>query len=57
MAPAKLIVKNSNGTLEPFEVDGVEWIDGSVQVSTPCIRCSYIYVILFRVELALITFY
>jgi len=22
MAPAKLVVKNSNGTLEPFEVDG-----------------------------------
>jgi hypothetical protein len=32
MAPAKLIVKNSRGKLEPFEVDGVEWIDGSVQV-------------------------
>jgi hypothetical protein len=33
MAPAKLIVKNSEGELEAFEVDGVEWIDGSVQVS------------------------
>lgn len=35
MAPAKLLAKNSSGVLEPFEVDGVEWIDGSVQGKFP----------------------
>ena len=32
MAPAKLMVKDSRGKQSLFEVDGVEWIDGSVQV-------------------------
>ena len=35
MAPAKLMAKDSDGNLEPFEVDGVEWIDGSVQADLP----------------------
>jgi len=35
MAPAKLMAKDSEGNLEPFEVDGVEWIDGSVQADLP----------------------
>jgi predicted acylesterase/phospholipase RssA len=35
MAPAKLQTKNRNGKLEPFEVDGVEWIDGSIQADLP----------------------
>lgn len=39
MAPSKLIVKNSNGKLQPFEVDGVEWIDGSVQVRAKLQSC------------------
>ena len=45
MAPAKLIVKNSNGTLEPFEVDGVEWIDGSVQADLPFQRISTLFAV------------
>ena len=32
MAPAKLQIKNELGKKEPFEIDGVEWIDGSVHV-------------------------
>ena len=35
MAPAKLRTKNSDGVQELFEVDGVEWIDGSVQADLP----------------------
>ena len=45
MAPAKLIVKDSNGTLEPFEVDGVEWIDGSVQADLPFQRISTLFAV------------
>jgi hypothetical protein len=45
MAPAKLIVKNSNGTLEPFEVDGVEWIDGSVQADLPFQRIAALFAV------------
>lgn len=45
MAPAKLIVKNSNGTLEPFEVDGVEWIDGSVQADLPFQRIATLFAV------------
>ena len=32
MAAAKLVTKNSAGKHDLFQVDGVEWIDGSVQV-------------------------
>jgi hypothetical protein len=45
MAPAKLVVKNSNGTLEPFEVDGVEWIDGSVQADLPFQRIATLFAV------------
>lgn len=45
MAPAKLIAKNSSGTLEPFEVDGVEWIDGSVQADLPFQRISTLFAV------------
>lgn len=31
MKPTKLMIKDSKGRQVPFEVDGVEWIDGSVQ--------------------------
>jgi len=43
MAPAKLLTKNSNGIQEPFEVDGVEWIDGSVQADLPFKRISTLF--------------
>jgi len=45
MAPNKLYVKNSVGELEPFEVDGVEWIDGSVQADLPFQRISTLFAI------------
>jgi predicted acylesterase/phospholipase RssA len=45
MAPAKLLAKNSTGTLEPFEVDGVEWIDGSVQADLPFQRISTLFAV------------
>jgi hypothetical protein len=43
MAPAKLVAKNSSGRFEPFEVDGVEWIDGSVQADLPFQRISTLF--------------
>lgn len=43
MAPAKLLAKDSNGKQEPFEVDGVEWIDGSVQADLPFQRISTLF--------------
>jgi len=43
MAPAKLLTKNSAGELEPFEVDGMEWIDGSVQADLPFQRISTLF--------------
>jgi predicted acylesterase/phospholipase RssA len=43
MAPAKLLAKDSTGKQEPFEVDGVEWIDGSVQADLPFERISTLF--------------
>jgi TAG lipase / steryl ester hydrolase / phospholipase A2 / LPA acyltransferase len=43
MRPAKLQTKNSIGELEAFEVDGVEWIDGSVQADLPFQRISTMF--------------
>lgn len=43
MAPAKLRTKNSAGVQELFEVDGVEWIDGSVQADLPFKRISALF--------------
>lgn len=43
MAPAKLLAKNNRGVQEPFEVDGVEWIDGSVQADLPFQRISTLF--------------
>jgi predicted acylesterase/phospholipase RssA len=46
MAPTKLISKNySTGELEPFEVDGVEWIDGSVQADLPFQRIATLFAV------------
>ena len=41
--PAKLMIKDSRGKLAPFEVDGVEWIDGSVQADLPFKRISTLF--------------
>lgn len=43
MKPAKLQTKSSLGEIEPFEVDGVEWIDGSVQADLPFQRISTLF--------------
>jgi len=43
MKPAKLKTKNSRGIIEDFEVDGVEWIDGSVQADLPFERISTLF--------------
>lgn len=43
MAPAKLMIKDSRGKQVPFEVDGVEWIDGSVQADLPFKRISILF--------------
>ncbi|CAB9499538.1 Patatin-like phospholipase domain-containing protein [Seminavis robusta] len=43
MAPAKLMAKNGSGVLQPFEVDGMEWIDGSVQADLPFQRISTLF--------------
>ena len=43
MKPAKLQTKNSLGEIEPFEVDGVDWIDGSVQADLPFQRISTLF--------------
>jgi predicted acylesterase/phospholipase RssA len=40
MKPTKLMMKNNNGEQIPLEVDGVEWIDGSVQADLPFKRIS-----------------
>jgi hypothetical protein len=45
MAPAKLVVKSSSGILEPFEVDGVDWIDGSVQADLPFQRIATLFAV------------
>jgi hypothetical protein len=45
MAPAKLMAKSSHGDLEPFEVDGVEWIDGSVQADLPFQRIATLFAV------------
>jgi TAG lipase/steryl ester hydrolase/phospholipase A2/LPA acyltransferase len=43
MKPAKLQIKNNMDEMEPFEVDGVEWIDGSVQADLPFQRISTLF--------------
>lgn len=43
MAPRKLMMKDRMGNLTAFEVDGVEWIDGSVQADLPFKRISTLF--------------
>jgi len=43
MKPAKLMAKDGNGNQVVFEVDGVEWIDGSVQADLPFKRISTLF--------------
>ena len=43
MNPTSLYTKDSDGHLEPFAVDGVEWIDGSVQADLPFRRISTLF--------------
>ncbi|KAL7508063.1 hypothetical protein ACHAXN_005152 [Cyclotella atomus] len=43
MKPTKLMIKDSRGKQVPFEVDGVEWIDGSVQADLPFKRISTLF--------------
>lgn len=43
MKPTTLFIKDSEGNLEPFAVDGVEWIDGSVQADLPFRRISTLF--------------
>ena len=45
MAPTKLMTKNSVGELEFFEVDGVDWIDGSVQADIPFQRIATLFAV------------
>ena len=43
MAPAKLEMKGDDGEISLFEVDGVEWIDGSVQADLPFRRIGTMF--------------
>jgi predicted acylesterase/phospholipase RssA len=43
MKPRKLQTKNSLEEIEDFEVDGVEWIDGSVQADLPFQRIATLF--------------
>jgi len=43
MAPATLEAKGQDGILFNFEVDGVEWIDGSVQADIPFQRIGTLF--------------
>ena len=52
MKPRKLQAKNSIGAIEDFEVDGVEWIDGSVQADIPFqVQCRACTVCLCSIDL------
>lgn len=43
MKPTKLMAKDSEGNQVVFEVDGVEWIDGSVQADLPFKRIATMF--------------
>lgn len=43
MKPVQLLCKTSSGAIVPFEVDGVNWIDGSVQADVPFKRMSNLF--------------
>jgi TAG lipase/steryl ester hydrolase/phospholipase A2/LPA acyltransferase len=48
MSPTKLMIKDGRGEQVPFEVDGVEWIDGSVQVRRPHAHFDDSYLLRYR---------
>ena len=41
--PRRLEAKDANGNVEPFEVDGVSWIDGSIQADVPFKRMATLF--------------
>lgn len=43
MAPNQLLCKHADGSIHPFDVDDVEWIDGSVQADVPFQRLSALF--------------
>lgn len=43
MKPNHLKCKNSNGEIVPFGVDGVQWLDGSIQADVPFRRLSSLF--------------
>lgn len=43
MAPNALLCKSSDGSIVPFEVDGVDFIDGSVQADVPFRRMANLF--------------
>lgn len=43
MAPNVLLCKNADGSIVPFEVDGVDFIDGSVQADVPFKRMATLF--------------
>lgn len=43
MAANKLLCKAVDGSIVPFEVDGVDFIDGSVQADVPFRRMSTLF--------------
>lgn len=43
MGPNKLLAKNAKGEIVPFEGDGHEWIDGSIQADVPYRRMAALF--------------
>jgi predicted acylesterase/phospholipase RssA len=43
MAPNALLCKSADGSIVPFEVDGVDFIDGSVQADVPFKRMATLF--------------
>ena len=43
MEPNPLLVKNMRGEIVPFEIDGVEWIDGSIGADLPMQRIASLF--------------
>lgn len=43
LRPQRLEAKDGNGRVVPFEVDGVSWIDGSIQADVPFKRMSTLF--------------
>mmetsp|Transcript_6177 Transcript_6177/g.18681 ORF Transcript_6177/g.18681 Transcript_6177/m.18681 type:complete len:734 (+) Transcript_6177:2-2203(+) len=43
LKPQRLEAKDANGVVKPFEVDGVDWIDGSIQADVPFKRMATLF--------------